>query len=350
MPLVSVIIPVYNGEQTIEQTVDSVLRQSWTDFELIVVDDGSEDGTRTRLGRISDDRLQVLSGAHAGANACRNRGLFRASGEYVAFLDADDLWTSDKLEAQLRALQAHPEAAVAYSWTDRIDAAGQFLRRGGYISVSGDVLADLLLINFLESGSNPLIRRQAAIAVGGFDPSLPACQDWDMWLRLAAKSRFVCVRQPQVLYRVSPRSVSSRVLVAEAACLRVIDRAFAAAPAPLQPLKRQSLANVYQYFLFKLFEEPLTPEKRAIAARFLIRIVQCDPAMLRVRITWKVLLNLLLGLLPAPVRGQIVRRSQRFTNVEALLAHLRLPNCSAPPAPSRSLAPRSGAPPSMPNS
>jgi GT2 family glycosyltransferase len=96
------------------------------------------------------------------------------SGEFIAFLDADDLWTPNKLEAQLAALQDNPNAAVAYSWTDFIDETSQFLRPGPHFTISGDVYAELLRGNFLANGSNPLIRRQALIKVGSFDESLPA--------------------------------------------------------------------------------------------------------------------------------------------------------------------------------
>src|SRR4028119_812278 len=112
MSLISVIIPVYNGEKTIQETIESVLNQTFTDFELIVINDGSQDATLEIVERIQDSRLKVLSYPNAGQAASRNRGLSHASGEYISFIDADDLWTPDKLEAQLRALQDNPQAAV----------------------------------------------------------------------------------------------------------------------------------------------------------------------------------------------------------------------------------------------
>jgi glycosyltransferase involved in cell wall biosynthesis len=325
MPLISVIVPAYNAEKTIRETVESVLHQTLTDLELIVVDDASQDSTLDVLAKIADPRLTVLSHPHnSGANRSRNLGLSRSTGVYVSFLDADDLWTIDKLESQLKALKAHPEAAVAYSWTDRIDETSQFLRKGGRVRVSGDVLAELLIANFLENGSNPLIRRDAAIAVGGFDESLSACQDWDLWLKLAAQYQFAVVTAPQILYRLSPNSVSSNVLALEAACVKVIDRAFTAAPDALQRLKKHSLGNVYKYLAFKSFEGYSDRKKGLAATRFLYHVVRNDPAMLRTKVIWKVLLNIVIvTLLPAKQTNLLRQKNKELTNINALLAHIR---------------------------
>src|SRR4028118_1289230 len=261
MPIFSVIIPVYNGEKTIQETIESVLNQTFTDFELIVINDGSQDSTLEIVERIQDSRLNVFSYPNAGQAASRNRGFSHASGEYISFIDADDLWTPDKLEAQLRALQDNPQAAVAYSWTKCIDESGQFSRRGSHISATGDVYGKLLLIDFIENGSNPLIRRQALIKVGSFDESLPAAEDWDMWLRLAACYEFVAVPSSQILYRQSANSWSANVLKQGAGSLQVMERAFNQAPESLQHLKPASLANIYKGLTFKALEGPGAPAR-----------------------------------------------------------------------------------------
>lgn len=117
MPEISVIVPVYNGESTILETLATVEQQTFTDWELLVINDGSCDRTLEQLQTIRDRRLQIFSYPNAGVSVARNRGLAHARGELIAFLDADDLWTADKLELQLAALQQHPQAGVAYSWT-----------------------------------------------------------------------------------------------------------------------------------------------------------------------------------------------------------------------------------------
>jgi glycosyltransferase involved in cell wall biosynthesis len=305
MPKISVIIPVYNGEKTIEKTIESVLNQTFANFELLVIDDDSQDSTLEVIGKIKDSRLKVFSYPRAGVSASRNRGLTQASGEFISFLDADDLWTTDKLEAQFNALQENPQAAVAYSWTDWIDESGQFLRAGGHISVNGNAYAELLLRDFVESGSNPLIRRQALAEVGNFDESLTHGEDWDMWLRLAARYEFVAVPSPQILYRISPNSASFDVWKMEAGSLQIIERNFAQAPESLQHLKREALSSRYKYLTFKALEGTLERKQGLAAARFLWQTVRNDPSMLRrSHLMLIVILKITLAILLPPQQAQ----------------------------------------------
>lgn len=281
MPLVSVIIPVYNGEKTIKITINSVLNQTFPDFELIVVNDGSQDSTLAAVNEIQDARIRVFSFPNSGVSASRNRGLAEAKGEFISFLDADDLWTPDKLEAQLKALQENPQAAVAYSWSDWVDEWGQFLRAGGHITVNGNAYEKLLVRDFVESGSNPLIRRQALDEVGDFDQSVTPAEDWDMWLRLAARYEFVAVPSSQILYRISPNSASFNVWKMEAGSLQVIERNFAQTTESLKHLKRKTLASRYEYLMFKAIEGNLEPKKGLTAARFLGQAIRYNPSLLR---------------------------------------------------------------------
>ena len=314
MPLISVVIPVYNNETTIQETIESVLSQSFSDLELIVINDGSQDSTLKIVSSILDPRLKVFSYPNAGLAATRNRGVSHASGEYISFIDADDLWTPDKLEAQFKALQANPQAAVAYSWTDWIDESGQFLRPGGHISVKGDVFATLLVRDFVESGSNPLIRAEALAEVGGFDESLPAVEDWDMWLRLAAGYEFVCVPSPQILYRVSSSSMSSNVWKMEAGSLQVIERAFAVAPESLQHLKREVLGSRYKYLTFKSLEGTPERKKGLAAVRFLWQMVRYDRSMLlRSQILAIVLVKIAIAtLLPSQLSQALLKAAKNL--------------------------------------
>src|SRR4028119_546862 len=119
MPIISVIIPAYNAERTIKETIQSVLNQSFQDLELLIINDGSQDSTLDVVESIQDPRIRVFCYLNAGSSASRNRGIGLAKGEYISFIDADDLWTVDKLESQFKALQENPKAAVAYSWTAR---------------------------------------------------------------------------------------------------------------------------------------------------------------------------------------------------------------------------------------
>ncbi|MBV6624297.1 MAG: glycosyltransferase [Rivularia sp. (in: Bacteria)] len=283
-PLISVIIPVYNGEKTIRQTIESVLNQTYTNLELIVINDGSRDLTLNVICSIKDYRLKVFSYDNAGVCMSRNRGIERARGQFISFLNADDTWTRDKLEAQLKALEANPQASVAYSWVDYIDEYGEFIRDGNHITINGDAYEQLLIQNVLENGSNPLIRRQALINTGTFNELLTLAEDWDMWLRLAKRYDFVTVPRPQVLYRASSRSVSTNVLKMEKACLKFIEQAYNCAPKSLQKLKRKSLASLYHYLTFKSLESPSGQKNGAIAIKFLANAIWND---LSVIIQWQ---------------------------------------------------------------
>jgi glycosyltransferase involved in cell wall biosynthesis len=325
MPLISVIIPAYNAEKTIEDTVKSVLNQSFSDFELIVINDGSQDATLDILSKIKDSRLKVFTHSNSGPQVSRNRGIKEATGQYISFLDADDLWTSDKLESQFDALQSHPTAAVAYSWTNWVDETGKFFRRGSYISANGDVFARLLLMDFIESGSNPLILRQALEAAGGFDETLPAAQDWDMWLRLAAHNHFVAVPSVQILYRTSPNSWSANVCRMEAASLRVIEQACAKAPEFVKRLKKDILANRYIGLTVKTLDGHPTRERGWLAARFIRSAIRHKPSLLKARVLLKVWFKITaMILLPSEQAQQLFKTSKGVSNVNALLGYLRL--------------------------
>ncbi|PPS43390.1 glycosyltransferase [Chroococcidiopsis sp. TS-821] len=247
MPKVTVIVPAYNAERTIVAAIASVQQQSFGDWELIVIDDGSCDRTVELLSRVQEPRMQVYRYANAGVSVARNRGIARAQGEYIAFLDADDLWRQDKLECQVAALEQHANAAVAYSWTCVMNESATMIHPASPVWYEGNVYSQLLVRNFLLCGSNPLVRRHALERVGGFDATLTHGEDWELFVRLAKLVEFVVVPAAQVFYRQSPTSASAQVALMETRLLAVIDSVFAAAPPHLQSLKNQNLAHLYQY-------------------------------------------------------------------------------------------------------
>ncbi|MCP6757933.1 MAG: glycosyltransferase [Fischerella sp. CENA71] len=275
-PKISIVIPVYNSEKTIKDTIKSVLKQTWNDFELIIINDGSNDSTLEVISQFKDPRIKVFSFENAGGNVSRNRGLNRATGEFVSFLDADDIWTSDKLESQFHALQANPEAIVAYSWTDYIDEQGKLLFPGTHITANGNVYEQLVVSNFLENGSNPLIRREALVQLDGFDEELTAAQDWDMWLRLAKKFDFIAVARVQILYRVSANSLSTNLARQEKASLEVLGKVCLTNTHNLNYLKNKSLANLYKYLTCKALQQPFNRKKGLAAARLLWKYIFYD--------------------------------------------------------------------------
>jgi len=276
MPKISVVIPAYNNEETIARTIASVLNQTFADFELIIINDGSQDATLDIINQFEDARIKVFSYPNQGTSASRNSGISHSTGEYVSFLDADDIWLPEKLEMQLKVLQENLEAKVAYSWIDYIDENDDFIVSGSHQSFSGEIYEQLLMKNFLENGSNPLIEKQALLKVGEFDKSVFGSEDWDMWLRLAYKFKFVAVPKVQILYRIRENSGSCNVTRQEKVCLEVLQRAYTRLPSKDERIWNASHKNIYRYLTCKALEKPLNREKGWIAARCLWNYVKYD--------------------------------------------------------------------------
>ncbi len=207
-PLVSVIIPTYNCRKYVLSAVNSVLRQSMPDLEVIVVDDASTDGTARLLADVDDDRLTVIrSDVNLGPAGARNLGLTYAGGAFVGFQDSDDIWVSTKLEKQIcqyeRAKSRDSTEVVVYSSVEIMDEEGRSL--GNLWDPSflkqGDIFQALLVRNFVPCQS-VLVKRRLIQEVGGFEPSMRYAEDYLLWLRLARRYRFYCVFEPLVRYRV----------------------------------------------------------------------------------------------------------------------------------------------------
>lgn len=243
-PLISVVIPAYNSEAVVVETLQSVLAQTYRNLEVIVIDDGSTDRTRERVEAIDDARVAVHTYPNAGLSEARNRGIRRARGDLISFIDADDLWTRDKLESQLQALQRNPDLSIAYSWTMFIDERSRYLFAKAPCFFEGDVYRDLLTNNFIAGGSNVLARMSCIESVGFFNTNLKGSEDWEYFLRAARRCRFAVVPRYQVLYRFSSSSLSGNPRRTEEWTLRVIDQAYRDAPAEVQSSKGAAIAGV----------------------------------------------------------------------------------------------------------
>jgi GT2 family glycosyltransferase len=195
--MVSVVIPTYNRAHLIGRALGSVAAQTRPAEEIIVVDDGSTDGTAEAVAKMAAG-VRVLRQEHAGVSAARNRGIAAARGEWIAFLDSDDVWLPRKLERQVDFVGAHPGAEACQ--TDEI-----WMRNGVRVNPgrrhhkpSGDIfLASLDLC--LVSPSAAMLRRETLARVGGFDAGLAACEDYDLWLRLSVDTPVHLVAEPLVI-------------------------------------------------------------------------------------------------------------------------------------------------------
>ncbi|MBD2497626.1 glycosyltransferase [Nostoc sp. FACHB-280] len=324
MPLVSVIIPVYNAENTIQKTIASVLAQSLSDFELIIINSNSSDSTLNQISQIQDSRIKLFTYPQANASVNRNRGLLHTTTKFVSFLDADDLWKPDKLEAQYQALQENPEATVAYSFTDAIDENDNFLRKCSHATWTGNVYSKLLLDDFIGSGSNVMVRRQAFTEIGGFDELLTNAEDTDMWLRLAAHYHFIPVKKVQVLYRVSRNSKSSNILGSESSNLSIINKAFNDVSPTLKHLKSYRIANLYKYLSYKALTVEPGQQNTFHAARFLWMTIITDILILKNMIIYKAIIKLMIiSILPKRLAKILLQKVPKISDVSTFFGYIK---------------------------
>lgn len=215
--LVSVIIPAYNAELFLPRTLKSVLAQTYTHFEVIIVDDGSQDQTATIVQAFAqnDHRIRLLSQANAGVAAARNTGIQAAQGNWVAPIDADDLWHPENLAVQVSHILQSPESVgVVYSWSVDIDEQDRLTGTVRAATIEGYVYPTLICHNFIGNASATLIRRSCFETITGYDTTFQAqqaqgCEDWDLYLRLARQYEFRVVPQFLIGYRKPASSMSS---------------------------------------------------------------------------------------------------------------------------------------------
>jgi GT2 family glycosyltransferase len=286
-PLVSVLVPAYNAATTIGETLASACSQTHTRLEIIVVDDGSVDQTaRVVLQAASEDsRIRLVKQANAGVAAARNTALAHATGEFVAPLDADDIWRPTKIERQLKRILGNSNVGMVYCWSLDIDGSSRVVkRRLDYDRFEGDVYAALVLSNFVGNGSAPLLRRDLVAEIGGWDTSLrrmraQGCEDWKLYLKIAERSLVALEPAFLVGYRQSATAMSRSVDQMSRSYDRVISEARRSHPELPSTLFRWSRAGFHRYAAALLFESGNWPSA-------VIRLAQTavlDPAYLRRR-------------------------------------------------------------------
>ncbi|CAN5226187.1 hypothetical protein BH10PSE6_BH10PSE6_00910 [soil metagenome] len=214
---VGVVVPMYNSEHTIAATLASICAQTHRRLDVVVVDDGSTDGSaRIAEGWCGrDPRVRLIHQGNAGVAAARNAGAATIPARFLAFVDADDIWAPTKIEYQLAALTAGgPSAGLAYCWYATIDQRGRVVSFGPQPLIEGQALRELCQANWIGNGSSLLLRRDAFERAGGYDPSLRArraqgAEDLLMCLRIAEHAEFRVVPRYLVGYRMAPHSMSS---------------------------------------------------------------------------------------------------------------------------------------------
>lgn len=278
MPKVSVVIPAYNSMNYLPETIASLLAQTFTDWEAIVVNDGSTDETEQWVSQHSDRRIKLISQENQGLSGARNTGIAHATGDYIAFLDADDLWSPTKLEKQVQCLDENPEAGLVYTWVAYIDENARPTGRIFKNQAEGNVWKTLIEHNIVESGSVAMVRRECFDTCGTFDRNLRSfVEDWDMWLRIAARYPFKVVQEPLVYYRQHSTSASRNWEAMEQSYRLVIEKAFEGVAPELQYLKGRSYGAAYLCLGWKPLQSAKKDYKMAI--HFRQKAVQSYPQL-----------------------------------------------------------------------
>lgn len=257
MPKISVIIPAYNAMTYLPETMATVLKQTYTDFEVVVVNDGSTDNIEEWITQVGDRRVNLISQTNKGLAAARNKGIAYAQGEYLAFLDADDLWEPSKLEKQVSVLEENSAVGLVYTWSALIDYTGQFTGRVFAYCAEGDAWQKLTEENIVGCGSVAMVRSSCLATVGTFDENLSSFnvnEDWDMWLRIAAKYPFKVIKEPLVYYRQHLSNASKNWEAVEQSFRLVIEKTFASAPPDFLALKARSYGYAYFCLAWKFLQ------------------------------------------------------------------------------------------------
>lgn len=276
MPKVSVIIPAYNSMSYLPETLDSVLGQTFTDFDVLIVNDGSSDNIVEWASGIKDPRVRLISQENKGLPGARNTGIAESRGEYIAFLDADDLWESTKLEKQVKCLDTHAEIGLVHTWMLLVDEHGNSTGRVLTSDAEGDAWEQVIQKNLIACPS-VIVRRCCFEAVGVFDERCKAIEDWDMWIRIAVQYPFAVIKEPLSYYRQLSTSMSKNCQVMEQAFHLVIEKAFTSTPPELSYLKKRSYGHANLCLSWKALQS--TTKDLKLAVHYYNQALMHDPQL-----------------------------------------------------------------------
>jgi len=198
MPRVSVIIPTYNRAEKVIRSISSVLNQTFSDFEVIIVDDGSADGTEKAVARLKGPIKYLVHSANLGVSAARNIGIKHSNAPFIAFLDSDDHWLPEKLKVQMEFFETNSQMIACQTEEIWIRNGRRVNPKKKHLKLSGDIFAPSLKL-CLVSPSAVMLKRSVLDEIGLFDESLLACEDYDLWLRIACRHPVHLIDQPLII-------------------------------------------------------------------------------------------------------------------------------------------------------
>jgi glycosyltransferase involved in cell wall biosynthesis len=296
--LISVVIPAYNAGKYIVRTIESVRNQSHRELEIVIADDGSTDDTIALVETVAaqDARITLLKLPHRGVSHARNRAIKHARGNYIAPIDADDLWHRDKLRRQFEILNnARRETGVVYCWAAGIDEDDNIVLPVWSASyAAGDVLEQIVERGILSCGSTPLIRKECVTKAGGYDETLHLAEDWKFYTALAGLCRFEVIPECLTGYRIRTDSTSLNLKPMERAlqeCTAWIRTKWPALPEQVL-IEREFMLNIYLAFM------AIREAQYVMAMRYLVRAAKAKPSRLFGLQIWELAL-----LIPAHAAG-----------------------------------------------
>lgn len=280
MPKISVVIPAYNQEKFITETIESILNQTYKDFEIIVVDDGSTDCTKQKLEKFGS-KIKIIEQPNLERAIARNNGVKNSQGEYIAFVDSDDIWTEDKLENQIKVLEEKKDCMFIYSACGRVNQYSKKIKPAkrqleGY---SGNIFEELLIRNFIASAT-PLIKREFFNKTQGFNSKYIPYEDWELWIRLSLLGKIYFLPKVLAYYRIH-KNQSVRKVKAEK--IEVVTTSILEDSFKLKNIsndiknKSQAIANLRFCYWYLLAGEKAKAEEKIKKALVLYPAFLLDP-------------------------------------------------------------------------
>ncbi len=263
LPKVSVVLTAYNSMPFLSEALTGVLTQTFKDFEVIIVDDGSTDQTPQWVSQQEDSRIKFILQSNQGVSAARNAGITNSQGDYIAFLDGDDIWEPTKLEKQVNILDKNPTVGLVHSWMAVMTENGELTGRLLISKSKGDVWRKIIEKNMVTPSST-MVRRSCIDKVGLFDQDLTVSEDWDLWIRLAEHYDFEVIEEPLVRYRQHVNSKSKRYPEMLQDFRTIIERAFTSVPFELLHLRNRSYGHINLVLAWKCLQGIEKDYKKAI--------------------------------------------------------------------------------------
>ncbi len=285
MKTISAIIPTYNYGRFLRDAIDSALAQTYPAIEIIVVDDGSTDDTPQILDSYGE-RIRVIRQNNQGVGAARNAGIAAARGEYLAFLDSDDIWKPEKLERDIARFEADPGLGMVHCGAETFDNTGKTL----FVSLTGMegwVAPDLLRLErevISAPGSGTVVPKRVAEEVGGYDPRLQPSEDWDFCYRVATRYRLGFVPEILVRYRLHGNGIHLNIPRMENGMLMALEKAFASPDPTVQSLRKHSYGHIHRVLAGCYFQS----RKPGQFLRHVFKSLRYDPRNLAYFAAWPI--------------------------------------------------------------